>query len=45
MGSYIGQAQKAVAAKVTLPTGYSIIWSGEYEFMQRSQKRLMVSFP
>jgi len=45
MGSYIGQAQKAVAAKVTLPTGYSIIWSGEYEFMQRSQKRLMVVIP
>ena len=45
MGSYIRQAQKAVAAKVMLPTGYSIIWSGEYEFMQRSQKRLMVVIP
>ncbi len=45
MGSYIRQAQKAVAAKVKLPTGYSIIWSGEYEFMQRSQKRLMVVIP
>ncbi len=45
MGSYIRQAQKAVAAKVILPTGYSIIWSGEYEFMQRSQKRLMVVIP
>ena len=45
MGRYIRQAQKAVAAKVALPTGYSIIWSGEYEFMQRSQKRLMVVIP
>jgi Cu(I)/Ag(I) efflux system membrane protein CusA/SilA len=45
MGSYIRQAQKTVAAKVKLPTGYSIIWSGEYEFMQRSQKRLMVVIP
>jgi len=45
MGSYIRQAQKAVAAKVTLPTGYTLIWSGEYEFMQRSQKRLMVVIP
>jgi Cu(I)/Ag(I) efflux system membrane protein CusA/SilA len=45
MGSYIRQAQKAVAAQVKLPTGYSIIWSGEYEFMQRSQKRLMVVIP
>ena len=45
MESYIRQAQKAVAAKVTLPTGYTLIWSGEYEFMQRSQKRLMVVIP
>jgi copper/silver efflux system protein len=45
MGSYIRQAQKVVAAKVKVPTGYSIIWSGEYEFMQRSQKRLMVVIP
>ncbi|MGA2507500.1 MAG: CusA/CzcA family heavy metal efflux RND transporter [Chitinispirillaceae bacterium] len=45
MGSYIRQAQKTVAAKIKLPTGYSIIWSGEYEFMQRSQKRLMVVIP
>ncbi len=45
MGSYIRQAQKAVASQVKLPTGYSIIWSGEYEFMQRSQRRLMVVIP
>jgi Cu(I)/Ag(I) efflux system membrane protein CusA/SilA len=45
MGSYIRQAQEVVASQVKLPTGYSIIWSGEYEFMQRSQKRLMVVIP
>ena len=45
MGTYIRQAQKAVAAQVKLPTGYSIIWSGEYEYLQRSQKRLVMVIP
>jgi Cu(I)/Ag(I) efflux system membrane protein CusA/SilA len=45
MGSYIRQAQKIVASQVTLPTGYSIIWSGQFEYMQRSQKKLMVVIP
>ena len=45
MGSYIRQAQKNVASQVKLPTGYSIIWSGQFEYMQRSQKKLMVVIP
>ena len=45
MGSYLHQAMKIVRDRVKLPTGYSIIWSGEYEYMQRSQKRLMVVIP
>jgi Cu(I)/Ag(I) efflux system membrane protein CusA/SilA len=45
LGTYVQNAQRAVSQQVKLPTGYSIIWSGEYEFMQRSQKRLMVVIP
>jgi len=45
MGGYIRQAQKIVAAKVKLPTGYSIIWSGQFEYMERSRKKLMVVIP
>lgn len=45
IGSYIKNAQKAVHDKVSLPTGYSIIWSGEFEYMERMQKRLMVIIP
>ena len=45
MGSYLREAQKIVSSHVKLPTGYSIIWSGEWEYMQRSQKRLMVVIP
>jgi Cu(I)/Ag(I) efflux system membrane protein CusA/SilA len=34
-----------VAASVRLPTGYTIIWSGEFEYMQRMQHRLMFLIP
>jgi copper/silver efflux system protein len=45
MGTYIKGAQKAVAGQVKLPTGYNIIWSGEFEYMERMKKRLMVVIP
>lgn len=45
IGSYIKSAQKVVNEKISLPTGYSIIWSGEFEYMQRMQKRLMIVIP
>jgi Cu(I)/Ag(I) efflux system membrane protein CusA/SilA len=45
MGSYIKQARKIVASQVSLPTGYSIIWSGQFEYMERSRNRLMVVIP
>ncbi len=45
IGTYVKSAQKAVSQQVRLPTGYSIIWSGEFEYMQRMQKKLMVVIP
>jgi Cu(I)/Ag(I) efflux system membrane protein CusA/SilA len=45
IGSYIKQAQQTVASRVALPVGYSIIWSGDFEYMQRSQKRLLFVIP
>ncbi len=45
IGTYIQRARKAIAEKVTLPTGYSMTWSGEFEYMQRMQKRLMFVIP
>ncbi len=45
IGSYIKNAQKIVNEKISLPTGYSLIWSGEFEYMQRMQKRLMIVIP
>ncbi len=45
IGTYIKDAQKIISAKLTLPTGYNLIWSGEFEFMQRAHKRLMLVIP
>ncbi len=40
LGSYVAAAQQAVREQVTLPAGYSITWSGQYEYMLRAQARL-----
>jgi len=45
IGSYLRDAKKAVAEKVQLPTGYQLIWSGQYEFMQRATERLKLILP
>ena len=45
VGTYVKMAQKAVREKIQLPPGYSIIWSGQYEYMVRAQKRLMIVVP
>jgi Cu(I)/Ag(I) efflux system membrane protein CusA/SilA len=45
VGTYVQNAKKVVAEKIKLPTGYTIIWSGEYESMQRAQNRLMYVVP
>jgi len=45
LGSYVQDAQAAVAAGVQLPAGYSLSWSGQYEYMQRAKERLSVLIP
>lgn len=45
VGTYVEQAQKVVAQQVELPAGYSIVWSGQYEYMVRAKKKLMVVIP
>jgi len=45
IGSYVAEAKKKVAAEVTLPPGYTISWSGQYEFMQRVTERLLYVVP
>ena len=45
IGSYVAEAQRIVASNVDLPTGYSLAWSGQYEFMVRAKERLSVVGP
>ncbi|MBS0200442.1 MAG: efflux RND transporter permease subunit [Proteobacteria bacterium] len=40
LGSVVGDLQRAVSAQVTLPPGYGIAWSGQYEYLQRALARL-----
>ncbi len=45
VGTYVQRAQQAVNEQVQMPAGYSMVWSGQYEYMVRAQKRLMVVVP
>ncbi len=45
IGSYVVEAQRVVADSVELPTGYSLAWSGQYEYMVRAKERLSVVGP
>ncbi len=45
IGSYVNAARRAVAEKVTLPPGYSLVWSGQYEYLQRAVERLTIVVP
>jgi len=45
LGSYVEEAQLVVAEQVELPAGYSITWSGQYEYMVRAKERLTLVVP
>jgi len=45
LGSYVSEAQSVVADFVDLPAGYSLAWSGQYEYMVRAKERLTVVGP
>ncbi len=45
VGSYVKEAKRVVAARVQLPPGVSINWSGQYEYMQRAKERLKLVVP
>ena len=45
LGSFVAEAQRAIAAKVTLPAGYFLTWGGQFENQQRAMKRLAIIVP
>ncbi len=45
VGTYVNRARETVRSSVELPPGYSILWSGQFEYMERANRRLMVVIP
>jgi len=45
LGGYVAAAQKAVAEQVKLPAGTYLVWSGQFEYLQRAEARLQVVVP
>ena len=45
IGGYIADAKAAVARSLKLPTGYTLIWSGQYEAMERVREKMKVVLP
>ncbi|MDW5316156.1 CusA/CzcA family heavy metal efflux RND transporter [Rhizobium sp. PL01] len=45
LGGYVAEAQAAVAASVEMPAGYSVAWSGQFEYLERAKARLMIVVP
>lgn len=45
LGSYVEAAKQRVSEQLELPPGYSLVWSGQYEYMQRAAERLRLVVP
>ena len=45
IGSYVAEARDLVQRTVRLPPGYSLIWSGQYEYMERAKAKMQLVVP
>ncbi|MFT4809971.1 MAG: Cu(I)/Ag(I) efflux system membrane protein CusA/SilA [Arenicella sp.] len=45
VGSYVQNAKKLLSKELDLPTGYSLTWAGQYEYMQRAKEKLAYVLP
>ncbi|MBL1353621.1 MAG: efflux RND transporter permease subunit [Zetaproteobacteria bacterium] len=45
IGGYVEKAKQAVEAKVKIPPGYEVLWSGQYEYMQQANERMQLAAP
>ncbi|APG26993.1 cation transporter [Syntrophotalea acetylenivorans] len=45
VGTYVKNARKAVAENITLPEGYNLVWSGQYEYIESTRERLLLIIP
>ncbi len=45
IGAYVETARRHISERVSLPVGYSMAWSGQYEYLERAQRRLQIVVP
>ncbi|WP_137157451.1 CusA/CzcA family heavy metal efflux RND transporter [Rhizobium sp. FKL33] len=45
LGGYVADAQRSVAERVSMPPGYSVAWSGQFEYLERAKARLAIVVP
>jgi Cu(I)/Ag(I) efflux system membrane protein CusA/SilA len=45
LGGYVREAQRVLAEQLTVPTGYTLQWSGQFEFMERVKRRMRMVVP
>jgi Cu(I)/Ag(I) efflux system membrane protein CusA/SilA len=45
IGSYVTSAKEAVEKHVSLPSGYNLVWSGQFEYMEKAKERLLLIIP
>jgi Cu(I)/Ag(I) efflux system membrane protein CusA/SilA len=45
LGGYVAEAQRAVQASIQFPPGYYLMWSGQYEYLERATARLKIVVP
>jgi len=45
IGGFVEQAKKVIANKVAIPAGYTLAWSGQFEYMERANNRLRIVVP
>lgn len=45
IGGFVAEAKKVVAEQVDIPAGYTLVWSGQFEYMERAEARLKILVP
>ena len=45
IGGYVAEAKAVVASQVDIPPGYNLVWSGQFEYMERAAERLRIVIP
>lgn len=45
LGGYVAEAKRRVAEQVTMPAGYTLVWSGRFEYLEQANRRLRIVIP